>query len=277
MLRPKPLGWLLLGYVILAKPWSVIDFLMLVGRDFTALEGLQRALEALVILCYVGGSIGLILLRRRGSLVVLLAAGTDLVVGLVGGFSLQRLLGLVFPASFAYAALWLWKHGEAWFSSPALVSSGERGLVPRWFRRLFWTIIGIGLALPPLMGVIVREVLKAQGETVAPLSGEIVVIMLLFTAPFIALAFLGSVLLKDALQEAVPTLMKKRFVLVGALVGISFITAWTLLESFRNMENFAIIFFFPIYPFFLALLGAAMGGLVGWGTFHLFRRIAKPM
>jgi hypothetical protein len=90
MLRPKPVGWLILVYVLLTKTWSALGLLGslsggIKGHDPASLMVLAGSvLEGLLVLCYVAGSIGLILLRRWGSIVVLLTATVELVAILFG-------------------------------------------------------------------------------------------------------------------------------------------------------------------------------------------------
>lgn len=312
MLRPKPVGWLILVYVLLTKTWSALGLLGslsggIKGHDPASLMVLAGSvLEGLLVLCYVAGSIGLILLRRWGSIVVLLTATVEFVailfgmlasffmimngrVEAIGGMpvftTLRDLIGLFFPGAIAYAVLRLRRHWDAWQVAPSLRAhrprvgpSAEHVKQPAWLSRLFWTIIGTGLAWPSILGVIVREVLKAQGKPVVPLGKGVTCVIagtFFFAAPFVALAFLGKSLLKRALSEDASQVSKKRFILVGACVGagISLSVVWGMHDFFQG-ESIAVLIFAPFSPFYVGFIGAAAGALIAWTFFYLWQRIA---
>jgi hypothetical protein len=148
--------------------------------------------------------------------------------------------------------------------------------LPAWLRWLFWAISAAMLALPMIMGLIAMSLLMAHGKPVAGLTdgvSEVIFATTFCGGPFVVPAFLARSVLKRALREGAPSLRKKRFIFVGAFVGTTISIGWLLLSFFQYPESMEILVLSPLWPFYVAFPGMAVGVLAEWGIFGLRQRL----
>lgn len=289
MLKPRTVGWLVLLIVLMVRG---LDALMgavgaLVGGP--ALLGWFEMLGILFVVLYMAGAMGLILWRRWGSALLVLAGIGEIVARLtraallLGGtpgpsgeedpfLFVSNLIGLILPGAIAATSWWLRRHPEAW---PAL-SAPQR---PRWLRRLTWASLGTGLLLPALTGLAVSLVQAARDEPVVYLSegaGWAGYATACFAGPFLILAFLGYITFREALSLHDTVLARRLFLFAGAFAGTTlavavnlfgFLYAWNI-ESLEAL----LLMLLPVVPFSVAVPGALAGCFAGWVCFRFWRR-----
>lgn len=304
MLAPRPVGALTLVYAILAGSWqgiALVGGLSLgagAGGSGSLLSGLLSLLEGSCFAGYVAGGLGLLLVRRWGSAVTLCTASVEilgsvaaLLAGLVlswsenirqahGSLLLLGLAPLVFPLALAYAAWRLRRQPEAWAPAVPRAAAGENAEDPardarraaslrRWSR----VVLAAGLALPAVVGVVVRETLKARGEPVVSIGAGVGWALLgtpLYALPFAVLAYLGRVTLRGAGEEEERAQPGKRAdILWGAFAGMTVAVAWSLFDFYQSPESLQVLIFVPFFPFYAAVPGAVLGALAGWLVFRL--------
>ena len=140
--KPKVLGWLCVFYALLVHAWHVIgpliSLLVLATSPEDARFSLSwfalKLLPLVYFLFYLLGGIGLIMLRQRAALFVLLAALAELihdialynlsdrlasVAGLSAVDALRGLSTFMVPVAIALFSWWLWHRREALFVAPS--------------------------------------------------------------------------------------------------------------------------------------------------------------
>lgn len=311
MLKPRLFGSLILVYVIFFKLWEFLGATgsLTVGsglhlQGFKDLFGhVLFMLFGLVLLSYVIGGIGLILMRAWSAIIVFYAAIIEAFIVLslaamllyavaeethealenLTVFSvLPVLFFLVIPAGIAYVARSLQKNPELWQrSQQQTVDHHETGRgvqsgmhQPAWIHQTFKLIIFTGLLLPAIMAFIVMNSTDLKGDQVNVSGFDLFIFILgtvLFALPYIILAFIARSVLSNALEEGGYKPVKRLFLIAGVFLGVTVFIAWNLFSYFQNTEGAAVLIFAPFVTIFAALPGVVAGAVVGLLSYFLWR------
>ena len=199
---PKVLGWISVLYALLIHAfYAFLPLITLAGlvmswntAGFDAKRFVLDLLPFVYFLFYFIGGIGLIMLRRRAALLVLLAAVSELIYDLgiydirdrlesAAGLSVMAALGslstFIIPAVIAIASWWVWHR----FETLGVPSPGERKLPEaepvaaqavssgkRYYLYMLIAVILFGMVIPVSTGIAVKLFLESLGEPTIPWS-----------------------------------------------------------------------------------------------------------
>lgn len=197
---PKLLGWVCVLYALLYHAWYAIGPLISLAALVTSREKagfdatwfVVHLLPFVYFLLYLLGGIGLIMLRRRAALLVLLAAVTELIHDLsiynisdrlenVAGLSavdvLRSLATFIVPTMIALFSWWLWHRREAVFVTPSGTQTRKQAEPEpaaasgkHYFRYMLLAILVFGMVIPVSSGISVKLFLDSLGEPTIPWS-----------------------------------------------------------------------------------------------------------
>jgi hypothetical protein len=198
--KPKVLGWVCVLYALLVHAWHAIGPLISLVVLVTSPEEVSfslswfalKLLPFVYFLLYLLGGIGLIMLRQRAALLVLLAAVAELihdiaiynlsdrldsVAGLSAIDALRSLSTFIVPAMIALFSWWLWHRREAVFVTPSGTQTRKQAEPEpaaasgkHYFRYMLLAILVFGVVIPVSSGISVKLFLDSLGEPTIPWS-----------------------------------------------------------------------------------------------------------
>jgi hypothetical protein len=295
--KPKVLGWVCVFYALLVHAWHaigpLISLVVLVTSPEDARFSLSwfalRLLPLVYFLFYLLGGIGLIMLRQRAALFVLLAAVAELihdialynlsdrlasVAGLSAVDALRGLSTFIVPVAIALFSWWLWHRREALFvaasGTQTLEEAEQEPAAPsgkRYFRYMLLALLVFGIVIPVSSGVFVKLFLDSLGEPTIPWSYFANVATLILLIPLSAWWSLPYLMLVYAARNirtkplwGLKTYTARLVFIASGFVGGGLGTIGIFVNIF--VEYDPLILFVPIWLYFMPFIVAGL--LIGY-------------
>jgi len=296
---PKVLGWISVLYALLVHAWHAIGPLISLAVLVTSRETagfdvswfVLKLLPFVYFLFYLLGGIGLIMLRRRAVLLVLLAAVAELIhdfsmfnlgdrfesmAGLSAIATWRSLLTFIVPAVIALYSWWLWHRREALFvasSGTRRPPEAERELEPatpsakHYSRYMLLATLVFGMVIPVSTGIFVKLYLDSLGEPTIPWSyfaNIFTLIMLIplsvwWSIPYLMLVYAARNIRTKPIW-GLKTYKSRLIFISSGFVGGGLGSIGIFVNIFVHFDP--LIFFVPIWLYYMPHLVAGL--LVGY-------------
>ena len=294
---PKVLGWISVLYALLVHAWQaimpLISLTSLVTTGESAGFGVSRfvldLLPFVYFLLYLLGGIGLIMVRRRAALLVLLAAVAELihdlsiydisdrldsVAGLSAIAALRSVSTFIVPAVIALFSWWLWRRHEAWTvqsseaRSPAEPQAARAGpSANHFYRYALLAILLFGIVIPLSSGIAVKLYLDSWGEPTIPwayfvnIDGLMLLIPLSvwWSIPFLMLVYAARNIRTKPIW-GLKTYKSRLIFTAGGFIGGGLGSIGIFVSIFVYYDP--LIIFLPIWLYYMPHLVAGL--IIGW-------------
>lgn len=294
---PKVLGWTSVLYALLVHAWQAIMPLVSLAVLITTGEAAGFDLSRFVLdllpfvyfLFYLLGGIGLIMLRRRAALLVLLAAVAELIhdisiynisdrldsfAELSAIAALRALSTFIVPAVITLFSWWLWRRHEAWAvapsgtRSPAVAQAEQAGPGGKhYYRYALLAILLFGVVIPVSSGVVVKLYLDAWGEPTIPWAyfvnfGTLILLIPLsvwWSIPYLMLVYAARNIRTNPIW-GLKTYQSRLIFISSGVIGGGLGSIGTFVSVFAYYDP--LIIFVPIWLYYMPHMVAGL--LIGW-------------